>query len=357
MIRTYTYKIKSTKAIDSKFNKWLGITRYVYNVAKECREESYRKGVKINYFDLSKQLTEAKKEFEWIRQVGSHTLQSTLERLESSYKKFFRGGGYPNWASKRKWNSVHFKGNIQIGDKGFILPKFGLVKVFNLRIPKGEIKTACIIEEADGLYLKIVVRNHIVSDKSRENQSICAVDMGITNFLTTSDGLVIDNPRHLFKHLKSLRTEQRRLCRMKRGGKNYKKQCKRIQLIHLKVRRSREDFLHKQSSMLSKIYSTIIVEDLNISGMIKNKGFSKYISDCSWATFFKLITYKTNVVKVNPAYTSQKCSKCKHIDRGNRKSQSQFKCVKCGYVENADLQATYNLLELGYQLMGANVNQ
>jgi putative transposase len=91
--------------------------------------------------------------------------------------------------------------------------------------------------------------------------------------------------------------------------------------------------------------------------MVKGSKLAKHILDCSWGLFFELLEYKTNVIKVNPAYTSQKCSKCGHTCKENRKTQSLFECVNCGYTANADFQATLNILELGQQLMEANVEQ
>src|SRR5690606_3304925 len=117
---------------------------------------------------------------------------------------------------------------------------FGNVKVFNFKVPKGELRTVSIIKEADGLYLKVVVKEQDV-EQIRENQSVCAIDMGITRFLTTSDGEFINNPKHLFQYLRLLRVEQRKLSRMKKGGNNYKKQVKILQQIHLKVTRVRKD--------------------------------------------------------------------------------------------------------------------
>src|SRR5690606_28483005 len=187
----------------------------------------------------------------------------------------------------------------------------------------------------------------------RENQSICAIDMGITFFLTTSDGEFVDNPKHLFKHLKQLRIENRKLSRMKKGGSNWKKQVKVLKKLYQKVSRVRKDFLHKQSRKLANGYGTVIIEDLNIKGMSKNKRLSKHILDCGWGTFFSLLEYKTNVIRVNPIYSSQECSKCGHTSKENRKTQSLFECVKCGFTENADFQATLNLLQRGQSLMEA----
>lgn len=259
----------------------------------------------------------------------------------------------PKFAKKDRWSSLPFK-SIKALDNCFELPKFGKVKVFKFKAPKGDLRTASIVKEVDGLYLKVVVKQE---EQIRENQSICAIDMGITFFLTTSDGEFVDNPKHLFKYLKQLRIENRKLSRMKKGGGNWKKQVKVLKKLHQKVSRVRKDFLHKQSRKLANEYGTVIREDLNIKGMSKNKRLSKHILDCSWGTFFEFLEYKTNVIKVNPIYSSQECSKCGHTCKENRKTQSLFECVKCGFIENADIQAAFNILQRGQTLMEANVNQ
>ena len=88
--RMYTYKIKSTKSFEKKFNDWVGVCRYVYNVAKEVKEEAYKKGVNIYNYDLSRQLTEAKNEHPWLRDVAASTLQLVLSRLDDSFNRFFK---------------------------------------------------------------------------------------------------------------------------------------------------------------------------------------------------------------------------------------------------------------------------
>lgn len=159
MIKTYTYKIKPNKAVEQRFIQWCGISRYVYNLGIEVKEEAYKKGVVISHFQLSKQLTEAKKEFEWLREISSITLQATLERLDNAYQKFFKdlkkgtGSNKPHWAKKDKWRSLPFKqANLQLNlpslrfepDGKFTLPKFGKIKLFKSKPPKGEIRTATI---------------------------------------------------------------------------------------------------------------------------------------------------------------------------------------------------------------------
>jgi putative transposase len=348
----------------------------VYNLGKECREESFKKGVSINYNDLSKQLTEAKKEFNWLKKVHSQTLQASLERLELAYKKFFKefkegkisklkqdyinkclknntdinyhklyNIGKPKWAKKDKYQTLVFKQNVKITEKGFKLPGFGEVKVFNKKYEfNGQIKQAKLTKKVDGLYLSIVVETENII---RENQSdsIVSLDMGVSRFLTSSDGEIIDNPKHLFNYQKKLRVEQRKLSRKDKKSKNFKRQAKVVAKLHKKVYDTRLDFLHKVSTKFANDYSKIIVEDLNITKMVKNTNLAKHILDCSWGKFFELLETKTEVIKINPAYSSQECSKCGHTCKENRPTQSIFSCVKCKHTANADDDACLVLLK------------
>lgn len=383
MIKTYKYKLYNNETYLKKYDKWIGICRYIYNVAKEVRDENYNKGININYYDLAKQLTEAKKEVSFIKQVNSQSLQSVIERLENSWKQYFRklkdgsidkekskyiekktknGGkikynklknfGKPEWAKKGKFKTINFKNtnnSLRETIKGFKLPTFGEVKVFNKKYKiNGKIKQAKLTLEADGLYLNVIVE---CENKIRENQSdnVVAVDMGIKYFLTTSDGEFINNPRYFFKFLKQLRVEQRSLQRKyryksKNQSKNFEKQRKVIARLYQKIARTRKDFLHKLSSKLANTYSTVVIEDLKVSEMVRNTKYSKHISDVAWSMFFELLSSKTNVVRINPAYSSQECSKCGHTHKDNRPTQSLFECVKCGHTENADLNGANTLL-------------
>ncbi len=388
MIKTYTYKIKSDNKFIEKFDKWIGTCRFVYNSAKELKETSYKYGVPLSNYEIQKQLTDAKKEVSFLKDVHSQTLQSMLDRLDLAYKKYFKelkngtvknkktqyikkktkNGGKinyyklnnlckPKWAKKQYYKSIPFK-SIKMGETHFTLPKFGKIKVFKFKQIKGSLKTANLIREADGYYIKIVVDTLIEKKpiQNRDNQSICGIDMGISYFAVTSDGEYFENPNHLFKHLKTLRVENRKLSRMKRGGNNFKKQVNKIQRLYLKVRRSRLDHHHKLSSYMAKTYDFIVAEKLNISNMVRNKNLSKHILDCSWGMFFELLKQKSEVIFVDPKYTSQKCSCCGYINKENRKTQEKFKCIECDYENNADFNASENIKMSGQRHLYANVN-
>lgn len=353
-MRTYTYKLYNNHSYQRKFKRWIGVCRLVYNLGKECKEIAYNQfGVTLDKHDLIKQLPALKEEYDWIKEVNAQTLQAVIERLDDSFNRFFNGAGYPKWAQKYKYRSFKFKQGVKRTNKGFKLRKFGEVKVFNNeRAFNGTIKGAIMIRKADGLYLHVIVKSE--NTKSSESQGVIGIDMGITYFCTLSNGEHIENPKHLNKYLNQLRIENRSLARKKKGSNNWIKQVKKLRRIHKKVVDTRRDFLHKISSRLAEKYSTVIVEDLNISGMNRSQ-LSRHINDCGWGTFFKMLDSKTNLKKVDPKYTSQTCAKCGSVDRNNRKTQSEFKCVECGYSDNADVNAAKNIKRLGHEPCGDNV--
>ncbi len=120
--------------------------------------------------------------------------------------------------------------------------------------------------------------------------------------------------------------------------------------MHHKIANVRQDFLHKESTKLAKFYHTVFMEDLNIVGMSKNRKLSKHILDCGWGIFGTMVAYKTNRVGVNAKHSSQECNKCGHINKGNRKTQSEFECLKCGHKKNADVNAGENIESRGTTL-------
>lgn len=355
MIKTHTYKLYQNKSYEKKFDRWIGICRMVYNLAKETKEYAYKtRGLNLSCYDLQKQLTDLKSEYLFINEVDSQSLNKTIERLDRAYKSFFKGSGYPKWAKKEKYMSIDFTQAIRQTESGFKVGKFGIIKVFKNKKINGNIKRARLIRKAGDLYVQIIFEDLTQKLKNNENQ-IVALDMGIKYFTVSSDGEFIENPKHLLNYLKELRIENRKLSRIKQGGSNWKKQVKVLRRLYAKISNTRKDFLHKTSSYFSNNYENIICENLNISGMSKNKNLSRHILDCGWSEFFWQLSYKTNLIKVNPKHTSQRCSECGHTCRENRATQSLFECVECGHSENADLQATKNIMKLGTQLMHANV--
>lgn len=352
----YTFKIKTTPKLIEKFEDSLNITRLIYNLAKEVKIESYKKGLKLSKFDLMKQLPELKKEFAFVQNAYSQSLQMVIIQLDDAFNSFYRGAGYPKWASKKYWRSFSYPGqSVRVLKNNRIkIPKIGSITFFKSRGVIGLIKTVRIIKKADGWYLNIITDHQI---QKCDNQAEVGIDRGIAYLAVTSDGQYFENIRTTKKYEAKLRIEQRSLARKKKGSTNWRKQVERIQKLYLKISRVKDDYLHKVSRDIANNYQTIYIEDLNVNGMIKNKNLSKAIADVSWGKLGEYLTYKSNVIKVNPAYTSQDCINCGNRDKDNRKTQISFKCTLCGFEINADENASLNILKRGQTLLSLNVGQ
>ena len=342
---TYKRKLILTKNQQSRIDSWLGACRVVYNLGLEIRISAYRnKQESVHKFELMKQLATIK-DIDWIADVPSGSLQNVIERLDNSYKKFFKGGGFPKWANKRKYKSILLKSAYVIGNE-VKLPKIGYLRMFKDGEIKGEIKTATIIKEVTGYFICITT-DAIKDIQNKDENQVVGLDMGVSYLYVDSNGQFVNNPKHFKKYEKQLRTENRSLARKKKGSNCWKKQAKKLALLHHRIANVRKDYLHKESTKIAKENHTVILEDLNVKGMSRNKNLSKQILDCGWATFRTMLEYKTNVIAVNPKYTSQTCNSCGQKDSKSRLSQSEFVCTGCGHISNADFNAAKNIKKLG----------
>ena len=360
---TYTYKIKATPILIEKFEEHLNITRLVYNLAKETKDYSYKKGLMLSKYDLSKQLTETKKDFTWISKVHVNVLALVIERLDNGYKKFFKNlkkgnkCSIPHWAKKKDWNVIDFRqGNLKNSkpdlrfeeDGKFNLPKIGKIKIFKSREIKGDIKFTRVVKKIDGWYLQIITEQE---EQKCDNQAEVGLDLGIKYFAVTSDGQFFENIKTTKKYADRLVEAQRKLSLKTKGSKNFYREIEKVKRIHLKIQRVREDYLHKVSRELANNYQYVFAEDLDVKEMIKNKDYSKAISDVSWSKFLNYLEYKTNLIKVDAKYSSQECNSCGHISKENRPNQETFKCVKCGHEGNADFEASLTIKKRGQSLL------
>jgi len=348
MIRTYKRKLILSTEQSNRIASWIGACRVVYNLGMEIKNKSYKdKKLSVSKYDLMKQLPDLKQDYDWIKDVPSQSLQAALDRLENSYKNFFRGGGYPKFASKNKYNSILLK-SVSIEGRFAIIPKIGAIKMFKDAEIKGTPKTATIIKDVTGFFICIQC-NDVPKKFDSESQTI-GLDMGIANFCADSNGGFISNPRHFKKYERLLRIENRSLARKKKGSNRWKAQAKRLAVLHHKIADVRKDFLHKESTKIAKSNSVVFMEDLNIKNMSKNKNLSKHILDAGWGLFKTMMSYKTEVVLVNPQYTSQTCSNCGAVDSKSRKSQSEYECTTCGFEEHADTNAAKDIKSKGIAL-------
>lgn len=345
-------KLILTKAQQSRIDSWIGACRMIYNLGLEVRMEAWKnKQQSVHKYELMKQVTQIR-DIDWIKDAPSTSLQNAIDRLDISYIKFFNGAGFPKWANKKDYNSVTIKqvnNSVRVALNKVTVPKLGEIKMFGTAEISGEIKTITIVKEITGYFVCIVMdatRNIQNKDKSQ----VIGLDMGLSHFCVDSKGNFIANPKHFVQYERQLRIENRSLSRKKKGSNSWKRQAKKLALLHHKIRNVRKDFLHKESTKLAKRYNTIYMEDLNVRIMVKNTNLSKHILDAGWGMFGTMVAYKTNRIGVNPKYTSQQCNVCGYTDKGNRKTQSLFECLKCGHNDNADVNASKNIEGKGIAL-------
>jgi putative transposase len=329
--------------------KHFGCSRYIYNFALSQRIELYEKEKKtISQYDLIKLIPNLKKqeETEWLKEVNSQSLQSAIINLDTAYTRFFKQKkGFPKFKSKHVGNQSFqippsTTTKIDFGNKKIRLPKFKEgIKFDAHRKFEGEIKTCTISRTpTNKYYISILVENgnSLPTKSIMSEKTTIGIDLGLTHFLTTSKGEKIDNPRYLKNKLKALKRSQRNLSRKKKGSNNYKKQKLKLAKKHEKVTNERRDFHHKVSTTLVRDNqtNTLVMENLDIKSMQKNRWLSQSISDVGWGEFVSMIKYKCdwygkNFIQIGQYEPSSKLCSCGKINHKLKLSDRIWTCSHC----------------------------
>lgn len=364
MEKAYKYRIYPNKKQQELIKKTFGCTRFVYNYYLAKKIELYKESkTSFTYNQCCADLTNLKKELEWLKEVDSKALQSSLKDLDRAYQKFFKErAGFPRFKTKKThrfpYRTSYSNNNIEYLGKYIKLPKLGKVKIRDKQIPHGRILNATISQEPSGKYFVSLCCTDVEMLRYEKTGNVVGLDLGLKEFCITSDGEFVENPKYLKQSLNKLAKLQRELSRKTKGSSNWEKARVKVARQHEKIGNQRKDFLQKLSTEIVKGNDIICIEDLQVANMIKNRKIARAIGDVSWHEFTRQLTYKSNwhgkqVVKVDKFYaSSQLCNICGYKnDKLKNLSVREWKCPQCGTFHDRDKNAAKNILNEGLRIL------
>lgn len=370
MHKTFKYRIYPTGKQTTAIDETLETHRRIYNNALNQRKTGYEQFKEsITYADQSVSYKQARETNEYYQKTNFSSVQRTLRRLDKAFKGFFRRvkagdkPGYPRFKGKNRWKSVEFTygdGSKIRDNRKLYIQNIGEIKVKFHRPMKGIIKTVTIRRQVGKYYACFSCETE--PELLEPTGAVVGIDMGISNFVTTSDGEFFEPPKYLRQSERKLRRQQRKVARRKKGSNRRRKAVKAFQRTHEHIANQRKDAAHKIARTLVNDYDIIAVENLNTNGLLKNHHLAKSIADAAWNTFIMILAYKAaeagrKLIKVDPRYTSQVCSQCGEIVKKDL-SVRTHRCPRCGLVLDRDVNAALNILTKALTrtgLSGANV--
>jgi len=356
MILTYSYRLLPSKRQHRALETLLEAQRQLYNAALEERLGAYRHGVIRTYFDQTKALTEWRREDKDASAIPANLQRATLKRLDEAYNGFFcrlrqgKRAGLPRFRGKGWWKSFGFRrfSGIVLTDARLTFKGMpGTLRVhFHRPLPnQAQIRSCTFCRDTKGWKVGFAVE--VEKADPRAGIRSIGVDVGITNFATLSNGLIIPSIKAARRAERRLRIAQRSLSRKQRGSNNRRKSQLEFSRRHAAVARRRLNHLHTSSALLVRNYDLIAVERLNLSGLLRGR-LARDVHDASWGRFISFLRYKAekagvSLIEVNAKNSSQDCSGCGirvPKDLGERRHD----CPHCGISIDRDLNAAINVL-------------
>lgn len=376
--KAYKFRLYPNKNQEILLQKHFGHCRFIYNHFLSVKIKHYKETKKtITWIDLANQLPLLKKEFDWLGEVNSQSLQQSIRHLDNAYTAFFRSGsGFPKFKSKHKskksFTVPQNNGRIQLDYtyNRIKIPKFCNLKskdnrikcVFHRQIPKDEIiKQVTISQNKDGKYyvsILVEINKVFLGKPERNKNNAIGIDFGVKTFLTFSNGDKIENPKYLKQNQNKLKKHQQDLELLDKNSTRYKSKREQITKLHAKISRQRKDFLNKLSHRLTNDnqIESIVVENLSIKDL-QQKNYSStnnLINDYGWSIFVDMLRYKSdwygkNLIKIGRFEPSSKtCSNCGSVNHDLKLNDRTWKCDQCSIEHDRDINAANNILDFAF---------
>ena len=374
MIKQYTYKFRICPNYEQTayLHKQISYGRFVYNFFLGRAINLYKyNNIKFNYYEFKKVLPLLKKGFPFLKEANSQSLQASLKNLDAAFRNFFASRAkFPNFKKKINFAAVVIPQHFSIEGNSLYIPKLKTpLKVKFHRRVNETAKSISITKSPSGKYYVNMLVEKVFTPLLRINK-VSGIDLGLKDFAAITAGtdannynsIKIDNPKYLIKSQDKLKKLNRQFAKKTKGSKNKIKFRKRLAVLYERVANQRKDFIHKLSWGIINDSQVIVLEDLNIKGMIKNRRLSKSISDASWSMFNAQLAYKSDwhgrdIFKVNRYYPSSKtCFKCGYIKDDLKLPTRFWYCPKCNAVHDRDINAGINLFLEGIKFMVGRVS-
>lgn len=370
--------------------QWQHAQRALWNAANAQRiERLNRPGYDtlrpkrfLSAFDQHVELTECRRELDWLRDVPQMVQQDLLTQLDRAWKRFFsRDGGKPRFKRRVRgdWAPLGIPAREckRLSRKRIRLPKLGDLRVRGHRALVGKPVRVSLTRDVNQWFIAISCELIETIPVAPVGEPV-GLDLGVANVLADSQGRLVDNPRHHAAARHRLARAQRTAAKRKpkRGqpaSNNYRKATHKVALLHRKVRRQRADALHVLSHHYANNHGVVVIEDLRVRAMsasargtqqqpgarVRQKaGLNRSILDVGWHELRRQLAYKcvrsgATLLVVDPRHTSQRCPRCATVAGNSRVSQASFVCIVCGYRAHADVNAAQNILAQGIGRAGA----
>ena len=377
MLRAIKVRLYPNKEQEQKINKTLGCYRFVYNHMLALKQEAYKRDkTNLGLCELSKYFFDKMlkdEQYAFFKEENKHVMQQAIRQMLSAYNKFFKQhNGFPKFKSKKDRQSALFS-SVSISKRNTFETrhitltqplkniKFRCSDLYFNRLQKynKNIRSATLSKSKSGNYfLSILVEMEDTELKKFEHtDKQVGIDLGVKNFVITSDGDVFENKNFLKKEEKKMKRLQRQLSRKVKGSNNSDKQRIKIAKLYEKIVNKKEAYIHYVVNELLKSYDTIFMEDLNVNGMLKNHSIAKAIQEVGFYKFKEILSNKAlvndkQVISVDRFYPSSKtCSVCGYKKQDLKLSDREWTCTNCGTKHDRDINAAVNILFEGKRML------
>ena len=362
MRKAFKYRLYPNKQQRAAIETMLETHRRLYNRALAERKDAWEAEKRyVSYQEQSSHLKTDRTTNPYLQTTNFSSCQATLRRLQRAFENFFRrlkegekDPGYPRFKGKSRFDTVEFPSygdGCKLKEGRLYIQHVGLLKVKWHRELQGKIKTISLKREADGWY---AVFSCELPDTECPPSTLPAIgiDMGLSSFLTTSEGEEVKPPKFYRKAHKALRRAQRKVARRKKGSNRRRKAVRLLKKQHQHIANQRRNFHHQTAHSLVSRYGLIAHEDLNVAGIAQTR-LAKSTYDVGWSGFLSILQSKAEeagvqVIAVPPHNTTQMCSACRHIPEIKKTLADRLHiCPSCGYTADRDVNAAQNILWLG----------